>query len=53
MGPNEQNQNFAEMRQKVCFYIHVLVLQRGLLSWDGRLERFVTKKGKKAVAKIE
>ena len=23
MGPNEQNQHFAELRQKVCLYIHI------------------------------
>ena len=47
MGPNEQNQHFAEFRQKVCSYIHGVVLQRGLPSLDGKLERFVTKKGQK------
>ena len=26
MGPNEQNQHFAELRQKICLYIHVVVL---------------------------
>ena len=49
MGLNEQNQHFAELRQKVCLYIHVLVLQRGLPSLDGKLERFV----EKMVAKLE
>ena len=44
MGPNEQNQHFAELRQNVCLYIHVLVLLRGLPSLDGKLECFVTKK---------
>ena len=47
MGPNEQNQHFAELRQNVCLYIHVLVRQRGLLSLGGKLEQFVTKKCKK------
>ena len=48
MGPiNEQNQHFAELRQKVCLYTHVVVLQRGLPSLDGKLEHFVTKKYKK------
>ena len=51
MGPNEQN-HFAELRQKVRLCIHVVVLRRGLSSLDGKLERFVTKKGK-AVAKLE
>ena len=46
MGPNEQNQHFAELREKVCLYIHNLVLHRGLPSLDGKLERFVTKNGK-------
>ena len=37
MGPNEQNQ------QKICLYIHVVVLLTCLPSLDGKLERFVTK----------
>ena len=47
MGPNEQNQHFAKLRQKVCLYVHVVVIQRGLPSLDGKLERFVPKKWKK------
>ena len=47
IGTNEQNQHFAELRQKVCLYIHVVVLQRGLPSLDGKLVRFVTKKWQK------
>ena len=47
IGTNEQNQHFAEVRQKVCLYIHVVVLQRGLPSLDGKLKHFVTKKWKK------
>ena len=47
IGTNEQNQHFAELKQKVCLNIHVVVLQRGLPSLDGKLERFVTKKWKK------
>ena len=47
METNEQNQHFAELRQKVCLYIHVEVLQRCLPSLDDKLERFVTKKWKK------
>ena len=43
---NEQNHYFAELRQKVCLYIHVVVLQRCLQSLDDRLKRFVTKNGK-------
>ena len=26
MGPNGQNQHFGELRQKVCLYIHSVVL---------------------------
>ena len=44
MGPNEQNQHFAELRQKICLYIHVVVLLTRLPSLDGKLERFVTKR---------
>ena len=32
MGPNEQKQHFSELRQKVCLYKHLVVLQRGLPS---------------------
>ena len=47
MGTNEQNQHFAELRQKVCLYtLHVEMLLRGLPSSDGILERFVTKSAK-------
>ena len=53
MGPNEQNQHFAELRQKVCLYIHVVVLQRGLPSLNGKIACFVTKKMEKAVAKLD
>ena len=31
----------------MCLYIHAVVLQRGLPSLDGKLERFVTKKWEK------
>ena len=47
MGPNEQNQHFAEFRQKICVYVHVVVLVTCLPSLDGKLERFVTKKWQK------
>ena len=47
MGPNEQNQHFAELRHKICLYIHVVVLLTCLPSLDGKLERFVTKKWQK------
>ena len=46
MRPNEQNQHFAEFRQNVCLYIHVVVLLRWLPSLDVKLKRFVTKKWK-------
>ena len=47
MGPNEQNQHFAELRQKICLYIHVVVLLTCLPSLDGKSEHFVTKKWQK------
>ena len=47
MGPNEQNQHFAELRQKFFLYIHIVVLLTYLPSLDGKLERFVTKKWQK------
>ena len=47
MGPNEQNQHFAELRQKNCLYIHIVVLLTCLPSLDGKLECFVTKKWQK------
>ena len=53
MGPNEKNQHFAELRQKICLYIHVVVLLTCLPSLDGKLERFVTKKVAKVIAKLE
>ena len=56
IGPNEQNQHFAELRQNVCLYIHVVVLLRYLRylpSLDEKLERFVTNQMGKAVAKLE
>ena len=49
MGPNDQNQYIAELRQKVCLYIHVVVLQRGLRSLDVKLERFVPTKWKRGL----
>ena len=44
MGPNEQNQHFAELRHKVCLYIHAVVLLRGLPSLNGKNELFVGKR---------
>ena len=38
MGPNEQNQHFAELRQKVCFCIHALVLLSCWPSLEGKNE---------------
>ena len=46
-------QHFAELRQKVYLYIHVVVLGRCLPSLDGKIEHFVTEKTGKAVAKRE
>ena len=50
MGPNEQNQHFAELRQKVCLYTHAVVLLRGLPSLEAKNELFVVKKSKKRLA---
>ena len=47
MEPNEQNQHFAELRQKICLHIYVVVLLTCLPSLDGKRERFVTKKWQK------
>ena len=52
MGPNGQNYHFAELRQKVCLYIHAVVLLRGLPSLKGKSELFVGKKMKKLLAKL-
>ena len=53
MGPNEQNQHFVELRQKICLHIYVVVLLTCLPSLDGKLKRFVTKKVAKVIAKLE
>ena len=47
MGTNEQNQHFAELRQKICLHIYVVVLLTCLPSLEGKLEHFVTKKWQK------
>ena len=41
------------LRQRVSLYIHVVMLLGYLPSLDGKLERFVTKKMEKAIAKLE
>ena len=43
MGPNGQNQHFGELRQKVCLYIHAVVLLMGLPSLEAKNELFVGK----------
>ena len=49
MGPNEQNQHFAELRQKkACLYIQAVALQRGLPGLEGKNERFVGEKREKS-----
>ena len=40
------------LRQKVCSSIHDLVLQRCLVSLDGKLQVFVTKKMKNRLPKL-
>ena len=44
MGPNEQNQHFAEFRQNAYSYIHAVVLRRGLPSLINKNKPFVGKK---------
>ena len=51
MGPNGQNQHFAESRQKLCLYIHAVVLLRGLPSLECKNKLFVGKKREKLFAK--
>ena len=53
MGPNDQNQHFAELRQKSCVYINALVLLRGLPSSEDKNELFVGKKRKKRLARLK
>ena len=48
--PMRPNQHFAELRQKVCLYIHTVVLLRGLPSLEGKNKLFVGKKEEKAVS---
>ena len=45
--------NIMQWRQNVRSSIHNLVLQRDSPSLDGKFERLVTKKMKKAVARLE
>ena len=53
MEPNEKNPHFAGLRQKVCLYIHAVVLQRCLPSLEGKNELLVGKKEEKAVSRIK
>ena len=47
MGPNEQNQYFAELRQKMCYkYIHVVVLLTCCQVWMENLNVLSQKSGK-------
>ena len=48
MGPNEQNQLFAELSQAVCLYTYLnnLVLLRDMPSLCGEHKHFVTKNKK-------
>ena len=52
MGPNEENQHFTELRQKVGIYTQKIVLLRGLASLDDKHKLFVTKKRKKRSTKF-
>ena len=50
IGTYGQNQHFARLRQKLCLYIHAVVLLRGLPSLEGKNKLFVGKKEEKAVS---
>ena len=50
MGPNEQNQHFAELRQKVCLNIHAVVLLRGFVKFGRQKTIFLWEKRKKRLA---
>ena len=52
MGPNEQNQHFAELRQKVCLYTDATVLPRDLASLETKKKLFMRKKRKKRLANL-
>ena len=53
IGANEQSQHFAELRQKVCLYIHAVVVLRGLPSLEGKNDLFCGKREEKAVSQIK
>ena len=57
IGRNEQNRYFAEMTQKVCLYIHTVVLQKGLASLDRKIwehfELLSPEKWKRRSAKLK
>ena len=44
MGPNEQNQHFAELRQKICFIHTRSSAPYTFAKFGWKLERFVTKR---------
>ena len=52
MGPNEQNQHFAGLRQNLFLCIHALVLLRGLPIWKAKAN-FLWKIEEKAVCQLK
>ena len=50
MGPYDQNQHFAELRQKVRLYTDATVLPRDLAGLEAKNELFMGKKRKKRLA---
>ena len=53
MGPNGQNQHFAELRQKKRFIHTCIVLLKGLPSLEGKKRTFCGKKEGKDVSQIK
>ena len=52
IGTNEQNQHFAELRQKVCLYIHVSAPKR-YAKFGLQTRTFCQKKVGKVIAKLD
>ena len=57
MGPNEQNQHFAELRRKICLHIYVVVQLTSapnmFAKFGWKTRTFYHKKVAKVIAKLE
>ena len=53
LGPNEQNQHFAELRQKVCLHIHAVVQKVFGQVWMANSNVLKQKKWKEGCAKLK